>query len=117
MNKNSLIPIKYITVCSNNLLNVGGGFLFSCVVNFGLETVIIPRRCLLRSSSMRRVLVDYYFYVEDGGCWCARVVDKLFLVASSWNYRMLPRSLKGKWSDHSARNADFIKDNTEGGKC
>jgi len=40
----------------------------SDVINFSLEKVIIPRWFLLRSSSLPRVYVDYYFHVEAAGC-------------------------------------------------
>jgi len=39
---------------------------FSDVINFRLESVIIPSSFLLRSSGLCLVFVDYYFYV---GCW------------------------------------------------
>jgi hypothetical protein len=35
----------------------------SWVVNFSLETVIIPGRTSVRSSSLRHVYVDYCFHV------------------------------------------------------
>ena len=43
---------------------------YSDVINFRLETVIITSWMagLFRSSSLRRVFVDYYFYIEAAGC-------------------------------------------------
>jgi len=38
------------------------GFLFSDVINSGLETVIIPRCFRFGSSSLCRVYVDYFFF-------------------------------------------------------
>jgi len=35
---------------------------FSDVINSRLETVIIPRGFRFRSSCLRRVYVDYYFF-------------------------------------------------------
>ena len=45
-----------------------GRFSVSDVINFRLESVIIPSRFLSRSSSLRLVFVDYYFYVDLYGC-------------------------------------------------
>jgi len=39
-----------------------GAVSVSDAIDFRLETVIIPSGCLFRSSSLRRVYVDYYFF-------------------------------------------------------
>jgi len=50
-----------VVFCYNNFLYVGGVSV-SDVINSRLETVVIPRRFRFRSSSLRRVYVDYYFF-------------------------------------------------------
>jgi len=37
------VVVDYLVLCYNNFSDVGDRFLFSDVINFRLETVIIPR--------------------------------------------------------------------------
>jgi len=59
----------------------------SDVINFRLETVIIPSCCLFRSSSLCHVFVDYYFFAGQGGC--VRLLMTNCAIVSSTSLRIV----------------------------
>jgi len=59
-----VVDVEGFATTTSWMLEVG---FFSDVINFRLEQAIIPRCFRFRSSSLRRVYVDYYFYVV--GVW------------------------------------------------